>query len=1432
MAGLRNPIFTMIHQELVNFLEFAGKDPSRLIFEDELTNIYNRRFLLHYFQHKISWTNLRDDPVSLIMMDVDNFKQVNDTYGHQVGDQVLVWIADLLQEAAVDVGMPVRYAGDEFMILLMRHDRRAAIQIGKRFIEKVRSDTLRPEGCDTDLNITVSIGVASAPEDAQSSKELIQKADIALYYAKKIGRNCLVNAGEVIQEAVFAKTAINQLDDVKLVGRGQQLARITEALNKFSRHKNQFLIAEGPAGIGKSEFLETIRRNLARINIWRIKVNGDPQEMFRPYYLFTRILVELLKQHPEKGASAIDSLIPVERAYLAQIIPQLGSKFMLPKDLSQSSHRQFIFTALHAFFQKLVGERPIILFIDDIEFADEATLILFRQLMRQLKAAIFICGSSAIISNDRAAETKIPLQRFCATYRDELGIQKLKLTPLSEADIAKHIRCIFPTASLPENFEKRLAQISQGNPLFLSEILRKLVQEHKISLVGHQWVVEPFEDKDLPTSIEEMVSEKISALDEESRQILDHVSAFGEDVSLSVLTGSSNQQEARVLEAIDHAAKQGLISSKFQLNDEVIRFLGKRILSATYDAIETEHKQHLHERIGTYQASLYDQQVLPAASTLVYHFKRSADPIKAEAYETAQAVTDARNFDPQEAVYYTVETPHDVAIAEEPLKSEDFALIPKYLRLLMVAVRNIRLYPHGSKSIVNANKQLKAVIDKVLRKNDTLNVLRSNHAILINGQKLNVSDYKMIADSFLQFLNRFELQGIAFHKGVGERELVNLLQAFGKTRQERFDPDHWQRFVAEKRLKHIDLKQTHYAMKMKSRGLLLNQATATSAGTPVTPMVAPPIPQRSMDTNDLRQIPEILRSLIGVYKSFKLYSPKSDTVSTALDDLMKKMHRFFHRQPVLSLSRTSNTLLINGEKIGISDVTDFSGIQVGLLKFLDDVGIESLTFLKQVTIQQMKTFFGELVNIPAGSADDNIWKQISQRKQLSGILFNQHVFEIQVAQNMADLPSGLVGAPEEVAILGAFAEQEVSTKSFKALLADFPQRIEQMFLNGDQSGIEQTTGEMFAKLPECRASDRLKTIDACRQMFDDLDLAFQKQFIRIFADPLLSAMAQEEEPKIVALTATLLVRLVTRLVSFGDFSLASRIIANLQKRYRSLKEDKDERALILSHSLERGLGPQTQNILIEDLKSDDAAKQHQAAQLLGSLGTGAMPWLIDVIKKEDNYRTRHTAATLLRNLGPSAVDRLRRLLILEISAEERRRILDIIDTLTTDVRNEVLFAMGDQNPDVRQAAYSLAERLNDESIADLLMEFAKNHAGELAVGAIKCIGKLRPNGAEAELVALLNSSKDDQLCIACCQVLGQIADPGSTEPLARVLLPKRTFFMRTWRNPQLRAAAAFALGQIHHPRADEYLALYADDRDPRVREIARRGLNTDPSITA
>ena len=133
-----------------------------------------------------------------------------------------------------------------------------------------------------------------------------------------------------------------------------------------------------------------------------------------------------------------------------------------------------------------------------------------------------------------------------------------------------------------------------------------------------------------------MVTQKISALDEESRQMLDQVSAIGEDVSLSVLAGTTEHQEARVLEFIDHAVSQGLLSSQYKINDEVVRFLGKRILHATYNAIEEERKQQLHQRIGNYQESLYNQKLLPSASPLTYHFKRSADRQKAIDYEMSR----------------------------------------------------------------------------------------------------------------------------------------------------------------------------------------------------------------------------------------------------------------------------------------------------------------------------------------------------------------------------------------------------------------------------------------------------------------------------------------------------------------------------------------------------------------------------------------------------------------------------------------------------------------------------------------------------------------------------------------------------------------------------------------------------------------------------
>ena len=140
---------------------------------------------------------------------------------------------------------------------------------------------------------------------------------------------------------------------------------------------------------------------------------------------------------------------------------------------------------------------------------------------------------------------------------------------------------------------------------------------------------------------------------------------------------------------------------------------------------------------------------------------------------------------------------------------------------------------------------------------------------------------------------------------------------------------------------------------------------------------------------------------------------------------------------------------------------------------------------------------------------------------------------------------------------------------------------------------------------------------------------------------------------------------------------------------------------------------------------------------------------------------------------------------------------------------------------MRRAAFHLTERLNDPRLTALLLDYANHEDPKMAVVAIKSLGKLKPAGAVDVLVSLLQSSKEIERLIACCRALGQIADPTAIEALAKMLAPGGFLSLRKKQSSAVRAAAGFALAQISDPRVAEVLAPYVDDRDPRIRQVAR-----------
>ncbi|XQQ07251.1 MAG: diguanylate cyclase domain-containing protein [Leptolyngbya sp. IPPAS B-1204] len=175
-------------------LHEANQELERLAFMDGLTQVANRR----HFDDRLNqeWWRLKrkQAPLSIILCDIDFFKQYNDTYGHQAGDECLRRVANaLIKAAARPADLVARYGGEEFALILPDTPALGAIQVARKIQTVIRQLQIPHQGSAVSPYVTLSVGIASTvPHSSSSLNQLIQSADSALYRAKSRGRNCTV----------------------------------------------------------------------------------------------------------------------------------------------------------------------------------------------------------------------------------------------------------------------------------------------------------------------------------------------------------------------------------------------------------------------------------------------------------------------------------------------------------------------------------------------------------------------------------------------------------------------------------------------------------------------------------------------------------------------------------------------------------------------------------------------------------------------------------------------------------------------------------------------------------------------------------------------------------------------------------------------------------------------------------------------------------------------------------------------------------------------------------------------------------------------------------------------------------------------------------------------------------------------------------------
>lgn len=169
-------------------LSALNKELEEISITDSLTQVFNRQYFMDRIKQEVKRSYRYGTHVSLLMLDIDYFKKVNDTYGHQAGDSVLAGVAGLIKDGLRDTDLFARYGGEEFCLLAMAMDQAGAELLAERLRKKVESAEFVPGG--NKLKVTVSIGVSAwVPEIKENFEELVRRADSALYSAKQEGRN-------------------------------------------------------------------------------------------------------------------------------------------------------------------------------------------------------------------------------------------------------------------------------------------------------------------------------------------------------------------------------------------------------------------------------------------------------------------------------------------------------------------------------------------------------------------------------------------------------------------------------------------------------------------------------------------------------------------------------------------------------------------------------------------------------------------------------------------------------------------------------------------------------------------------------------------------------------------------------------------------------------------------------------------------------------------------------------------------------------------------------------------------------------------------------------------------------------------------------------------------------------------------------------------
>ncbi len=422
----------------------------------------------------------------------------------------------------------------------------------------------------------------------------------------------------------------------RFVGRHRELAQLKQRWDRAD--EGHLVLISGEPGVGKTRLAQELIDHAKQTGATILRGGCYENEATTPYLPFVEALRDWVRTQP---ADALRTLVHAVAPELAKLAPEIEVKLGLTTpnpSLPPNEERLRLFDNVARFLQGLAAGPGLLLFIDDLQWADMGTLSLLHYILRHTRTERLLILAAY---RDVELARSHPLSSALVDWNRERLTSRIALQRLSQEDTAAFVATLLGQASMAPGFPGIIYRETEGNPFFIEEVIKSLIEHEQIYRVGDRWQCQQVPALSIPQSIREAVGRRVARLSSACADMLHTAAALGKVFSYDQLFAASAMKEDQLLDTLDEAAAAQLIRPE---TGDAFVFRHDKIREVLYEELNPIRRTRLHLRIAEALERLHASRPDVPIQDLAHHFAHGGDLERSLQYSSLAADEAERLF--------------------------------------------------------------------------------------------------------------------------------------------------------------------------------------------------------------------------------------------------------------------------------------------------------------------------------------------------------------------------------------------------------------------------------------------------------------------------------------------------------------------------------------------------------------------------------------------------------------------------------------------------------------------------------------------------------------------------------------------------------------------------------------------------------------------